>query len=220
MNKTPPLALIFTAGDPPIESMVRALPEPRLVIAADAGWRHARALGFSPHFLVGDFDSIDADEINEAERLGAEIVQHPVDKDVTDTELAISIARNLRYQNIHVISGGGDRFDHLVALLHSLVAHTDEVTITAHVGPAEIHFATPKEQLEVRCQPGTTVSLIPLGGNARGVRTRGLKWELNKDTLDTYSSRGMSNLTAADSFSVSLRTGVIAVMIHQEGVTS
>lgn len=209
---TTPLALVFTGGDEPLGHIVTSLPRPKVVIAADAGWGHARAHGFTPHFLVGDFDSITPGEIDEAERLGTEIVQHPVDKDVTDTEIAVSVARNLQYRRIHVVSGGGDRFDHLVGLLHSLVAHADEVTMTAHVGSAHVRFVTPAKRLHVACSPGTTVSLIPLGGGARGVTTAGLKWDLRRGRLEPFASRGVSNLAMSDSFEVSLRTGVIAVI--------
>ena len=211
-----PWALVFTGGDAPRHDVLPALPEAKVVIAADAGWTHARALGFTPHFLVGDFDSIEPSEIDEAERLGAEIVQHPVDKDVTDTEIAVSVARTLRYSHIHVVSGGGDRFDHLVGLLHSLVAHAGDVTITAHVGRVHVRFATPGRALTVDCTPGTTVSLVPLGGGARGVHTAGLKWDLKRGRLEPFASRGISNVALSDSFSVSLRTGVIAVMTTEE----
>ncbi|MEY3806254.1 MAG: hypothetical protein RIR69_1066 [Actinomycetota bacterium] len=212
MDTTSPLALIFTGGTQPVSHVVNHLDPPQLVIAADSGWAHARAHGFTPHYLVGDFDSIHPDDLNEATQLDVEIVRHSVDKDFTDTELALEIARGLHYERIHVLSGGGDRFDHLVAMLHSLVAHTEEATITAHVGTSHIHFVTPKQRFFTECAVGATVSLIPLGGSARGVRTAGLKWNLQRETLKSYSSRGVSNCNTDESFAVSLRTGVLAVI--------
>ena len=212
MDTTPPLALIFTGGSPPDISAISQIPTPQLVIAADSGWSHARAAQHLPHYLVGDFDSIDPHGVHEATELGVEIVRHPADKDLTDTEIALSLARNLGYERIHVLSGGGDRFDHLVAMLHSLVAHTEDATITAHVGASHIHFVTPQQRFTTTCSIGDTVSLIPLGGSARGVRTVGLRWNLERDTLQSFSSRGVSNQTTDTSFSVSLRTGVLALI--------
>jgi thiamine pyrophosphokinase len=164
---------------------------------------------------VGDLDSISDDDLEEARSLDTEIVQHSTDKDLTDTEIALHLARTLKYERIHVVSGGGDRFDHLVAMLHSLVAHAQDVVVTAHVGPSIIHFVTPKERFHATCAPNTTVSLIPLGGAARGVRSEGLKWNLARETLHSFASRGVSNCTTADSFSLSLRTGVLAVIVTQ-----
>jgi thiamine pyrophosphokinase len=215
MDTSSPLALIFTGGARPHHRIALELQTPQLVIAADAGWSHARAFGYVPQFLVGDLDSISADDLAEAHLLDTEIVQHSVDKDLTDTEIAVQLARSLKYERIHVLSGGGDRFDHLVAMLHLLAAYTEDAVVTAHVGSSFVHFVTPKQRFEVKCAPGTTVSLIPLGGPARGVRSEGLKWNLSRETLQSFASRGVSNYTVADSFSLSLRTGVIAVFITQ-----
>ena len=216
MDTTSPLALIYTGGSSPTSHVLANIPAHHVVIAADSGWAHARMHGHTPQYLVGDFDSIEAHDLEEAMQLGAEIVRHPTDKDATDTELALSLARTLGYERIHVLSGGGDRFDHLLALTHSLVAHTEEATITAHVGTSHLHFVTPKERFHATCAPGDTVSLIPLGGSARGVRTEGLKWNLQRDTLQSFSSRGVSNQTTSTSFSVSVRTGVLAVISTPE----
>jgi thiamine pyrophosphokinase len=215
MDSTSPLALIFTGGARPHQRVAQDLDTPQLVIAADSGWSHARAFGYIPQFLVGDLDSISAEDVAEAHSLDTEIVQHSVDKDLTDTEIAVQLARSLKYERIHVLSGGGDRFDHLVAILHSLVAHTEDVLVTAHIGQSFVHFVTPKQRFEAKCSPDTTVSLIPIGGSARGVRSEGLKWNLSRETLHSFASRGVSNYTTADSFSVSLRTGVLAVFITQ-----
>ena len=215
MDSTSPLALIFTGGDRPHERVAHDIDAPQLVIAADSGWTHARAFGYVPQFLVGDMDSIAATDLGEAQSLDTHIVEHDVNKDLTDTEIAIQLARSLRYERIHVVSGGGDRLDHLVAMLHSLVAHCEEVTITAHVGPSVVYFVTPKERFQMACTPDTTVSLIPLGGSARGVRSEGLKWNLSRETLHPFASRGVSNSTIANSFSLSLRTGVLAVFVTQ-----
>jgi thiamine pyrophosphokinase len=215
MDSTSPLALIFTGGARPNERIAQNIDTPQLVIAADSGWSHARAFGYVPQFLVGDLDSISAHDLAEAHSLDTEIIEHSVDKDLTDTEIAMQLARTLKYERIHVVSGGGDRFDHLIAMLHSLVAHTEDVVVTAHIGPSFVHFVTPKQRFHATCARDSTVSLIPLGGSARGVRSQGLKWNLSRETLHSFAARGVSNYTTADSFSLSLRTGVLAVFITQ-----
>lgn len=215
METNTPLALIFTGGAMPNLRIANEFGQPQLVIAADSGWHFARAFGYVPQFLVGDFDSISDVDLQEARTLDTEIIQHPVDKDFTDTEIALNLARSMKYERIHIVSGGGDRFDHLVALLHSLVGHTQDAQLTAHIGDCLVHFVTPKQRFVTNCAPNTTVSLIPLGGSARGVRSEGLKWNLSRKTLHSFASRGISNQTISDSFSISVRTGVIGVFINQ-----
>lgn len=205
-------ALIFIGGDAPDISVRTKLPEPALVIAADSGWAHAVAFGFTPDLLVGDMDSIRPDHLVEARASDAEIIEHSSDKDFTDTELALQLARKFEYRHIHLVSGGGDRFDHLLAMVHSLVEHSDEATMTAHIGMQHVRIVTPREAATFSAQPGATISLIPLGGNARGVTTNGLQWELKRSTLHSFASRGVSNVATAPSITVSLRTGALAVI--------
>lgn len=205
-------ALIFIGGDAPHDSVRLALPDAALVIAADSGWAHATAMGFTPDVLVGDMDSIRPEHLVEAHASAAEIIEHPADKDFTDTELALQLARKFEYRHIHLVSGGGDRFDHLLAMVHSLVTHADEATMTAHIGTQHVRIVTPRESATFEATPGATVSLVPLGGHAKGVTTHGLQWELKRSTLRSFASRGVSNIAIASAVNVSLRTGALAVI--------
>ena len=205
-------ALIFIGGNAPDASIREQLPDAALVIAADSGWVYANAFGFTPDLLVGDMDSISKEHLAEAHASEAEIIEHPADKDYTDTELALQLARKFEYRHIHLVSGGGDRFDHLLAMVHSLVTHTDEATLTAHIGSQHFRIVTPRESATFDATPGSTISLIPLGGKAKGVTTAGLQWELKRSTLHSFASRGVSNIASAHSVTVSLRTGALAVI--------
>jgi thiamine pyrophosphokinase len=205
-------ALIFIGGYSPSPSVRDQLPEPALVIAADSGWAHATAMGFQPDVLIGDMDSIQPEHLVEAHASDAEIIEHPADKDFTDTELALQLARKFEYRHIHLVSGGGNRFDHLIAMVHSLVKHADDATMSAHVGDNYIHIVTPREATQLELAVGSTVSLIPLGGNAKGVKTSGLQWELKRDTLHSFASRGVSNIATSSEVCISLRTGALAVI--------
>ena len=76
--------LIFAAGT---FYGLRQAPAPGdLVIAADAGYRACREAGIVPDLLLGDFDSMDqpSDFSN--------IRRSPVEKDDTDTMLAVKTA--------------------------------------------------------------------------------------------------------------------------------
>jgi thiamine pyrophosphokinase len=212
MEMAPRHALIFIGGYSPSPYVRDQLPEAALVIAADSGWAHATALGFQPDVLIGDMDSIQPEHLVEAHAGDAEIIEHPTDKDLTDTELALQLARKFEYRHIHLVSGGGDRFDHLIAMVHSLVKHADDATMSAHVGNHYIHIVTPREAAQLELAVGSTVSLIPLGGNAKGVTTSGLQWELKRDTLHSFASRGISNIATSSEVRISLRTGALAVI--------
>jgi thiamine pyrophosphokinase len=97
-------------------------------------------------------------------------------------------------------------------MVHSLVHHADDATMSAHVGDHYIHIVTPREAAKQKLEIGSTVSLIPLGGNAKGVTTSGLQWELKRDTLHSFASRGISNIATSSEVRISLRTGALAVI--------
>ena len=59
---------------------------PQLLQAADRGLAHLNRLGLAPHLVVGDFDSLGWTPE------GGHVIRHPVEKDDTDTMLAIRTA--------------------------------------------------------------------------------------------------------------------------------
>lgn len=210
-------ALIFIGGDAPhanalAYTLTDADPD-ALIIAADSGWEYAIAAGKTPHLLIGDMDSIDPQHLNDARSRDVDIIEHSPDKDHTDTELALQLAQSLQYDNIHVITGGGDRFDHVLAMVHALVNFTNDATVTAHIGQSFVRIATPKESTTIATHVGATISLIPLGGHAKGVTTTGLKWNLTRSTLKSFESRGVSNVATASDITVHIRTGILAIII-------
>lgn len=211
MAETP--ALIFIGGDAPHPRIIDVLPRDAFVIAADSGWEHAINSGFTPHVLIGDMDSISAEHLQQARDMNVHIIEHHPDKDFTDAELALELAADHHHHSIHLVSGGGDRFDHLLALVHSLAPHAGNTTLTAHVGSARLHIIQPGHGLHFGATPGQTISLIPLGGNAKGVTTTGLKWNLTKDTLRAFASRGISNVAQDSHVSIAVRKGHLAVII-------
>ena len=116
-------------------------PTPRLmgqiagtrVIAADSGMAHAAALGVTPELWLGDFDSADPELFDRF--TAVERKSYPVDKDMTDGELAIAEAVRLGASSF-ILAGafGGPRADH--AFLHLTaavsVAETGRMRNTRH----------------------------------------------------------------------------------------
>jgi thiamine pyrophosphokinase len=203
--------LIFIGGDPPHPNVRQHLPTDAYVIAADSGYAHAIAMGFVPNELVGDMDSITAVDLTDARDSNIHISQFPTDKDLTDTEIAIAIALARVSTHITVVSGGGDRFDHVLAMVHSLASCALTVDTTLLIGTARVSYATFTKEFQITTQPGNTISLIPIGGAAT-VTTVGLQWELNSDTLQSFASRGVSNITTGESVSISVTDGLLTVI--------
>ena len=105
-----PTCIIFGAAPSWDYSRLPVAKEPGdLLICADGGYRHALALGLTPDWLVGDFDSLPEGG------LADHIVQVRPEKDDTDANLAVLKGRELGYTNFVMYGGLGGRFDHSMA---------------------------------------------------------------------------------------------------------
>lgn len=71
-----------------------------LIIAADGGMTHCRALGIKPSIVIGDLDSLDPDYLKSFQTSGTEIISYPINKDQTDLELALRKALDLGFDEI------------------------------------------------------------------------------------------------------------------------
>jgi thiamine pyrophosphokinase len=200
-------AIVVTGGDEVPLDVLDDLPEDGWVVAADSGADHARRLGLTVDVIVGDLDSIDPATLMAFP--DATIHDHPVDKDATDLELALQlVAADSDVSRVVVIGGSGGRLDHFLANAATLsspsLAHVDVVWI-AHPGRVTVVHDIARLHGSV----GEQVSLVPIGGDVQGVRTTGLRWPLDHETLTFGSSRGVSNELAKAVATVAVTDGVL-----------
>lgn len=88
-------------------------------IGVDAGVFRLLEQGIRPDIAVGDFDSMDQEQF-EAICEKFVIEKHPVQKDESDTELAILVAKEKGFEKIIVAGAFGKRLDHTIANIRLL----------------------------------------------------------------------------------------------------
>jgi thiamine pyrophosphokinase len=185
-----------------------------LVIAADGGADALDRLGRRPDRLVGDLDSADPALVARLEAAGTRIDRHPADKEASDTELAVRAALADGADAVDLLGAtGGERLDHELANLLLLADPAfGAVELRAVVGATTIRAARAGGEVAMHGVPGDLVTLLPIGGDASGVTTRGLRWPLDRATLRMGSSRGLSNAIVELGASVRLTDGVLLVV--------
>lgn len=204
-------SLIFIGGDAPNKSVVSHIPTDVFVIAADSGYEHALAFGYTPHVLVGDLDSIAPHHLADARNRNIDIQEHPAHKDHTDTEIALRLAQTRKSSSITIVSGGGDRFDHVLAMMHAVARQATEVPTRAYVSTARIDFFAGPTTARVHTTTGATVSLIPIGGDVH-LSSQGLQWNVHNEILQVFASRGVSNIAIENDVHLEISLGTIAVI--------
>jgi thiamine pyrophosphokinase len=192
----------------------------RLVIAADSGWLLAAALGLRPDILVGDLDSLDPTSLQQAEAAGIPVLRSRVDKDESDTELALLEAVRRGMRRVTVLGAlGGPRLDHALAnvwlLAHPALAETDAVLLDERTRVSLLAAPDLLGRPASRTlpgQPGAVVSLLPLGGDAFGITTEGLAYALHGEPLRTGPARGLSNVRTGPDARVTLERGRLLIV--------
>jgi thiamine pyrophosphokinase len=211
-------ALVFAGGDPPGPEGLARSAGADLVIAADSGLAHARALGVHVDLVIGDLDSVDPAALDAAVADGTVVEQHPAAKDATDLELALDAALHRGATAVHVVGVGGGRLDHFLGNVLLLASpHYATARVDAHVGGA--HVTVVHDHVDLDGAPGALCSLLPLGGPAVGVLTDGLRFPLHRETLPPGTTRGVSNEFLGTRATVSLESGVLLAVIPTLGTT-
>jgi thiamine pyrophosphokinase len=187
-----------------------------LLIAADGGAKVARKLGFTPQVLIGDLDSHSAREVKRLENGGTRVIRYPVDKDETDLELALEFALGEGAGEILILAPFGGRLDQILGNL-SLLNRKDLRGIQVRMDDGRDELTLIHSKATILGAAGDIISLIPLGGEAVGVTTRGLQFPLENETLYPQKTRGISNRMTGVSAVVSLETGALICIHTRQG---
>lgn len=206
-------AVVVAAGDLHPDDG-RMLEDADVVIAADGGAASLDRIGVRPDMLVGDLDSIEAELVARLEAAGTRVERHPADKDASDAELAVQAALGAGATEIELLGAtGGSRLDHelanLLLLADPALAHVD---ISAARGPVRVTAVHAGAHRALSAAVGDLVTLLPVGGDASGVTTTGLRWQLTAATLTLGRSMGLSNEVTSAPASVAVDRGVLLIV--------
>ena len=181
------------------------------VIAADGGLRHTKKLSILPDEILGDFDSL-----GYVPDTG---VVYPVEKDDTDTMLAVRRGLELGFRRF-VIYGGleGRRLDHNVANFQTLGFLAQQGAVGFLVGKESICCAVKNAGMRFPREAEGDFSLFCLGPDAKGVTIRKLYYEAENITLTGFFPLGVSNHFTGEQAQVSVADGtVLAIWQRKSG---
>ncbi len=183
------------------------------VIGADGGAAFALDLGLTPDTVVGDMDSLSQASRTVLEKAGCSFKIYPVEKDLTDSHLALELAYGMGFRDITVVVDSHGRLDHVLGLLWAasgfvrrgssirlLDAGIEAVIVD---GPAAVLVDGPA---------GLTVSLLPLHGSVKRITLDGMKYPLIEATLGTDETRGVSNETLTGRAGIRFEDGILLVI--------
>lgn len=169
--------------------------------------------GLRPHYALGDFDSVNAEERAEIAAASLEtLAVDPLMKDMTDTEMAFEWALAQRPAAIAVCGALGTRFDHSLAnvqlLRRALRAGVPCAIEDAHnrielVGPGRKRLVPSRFAY---------VSLLPLSDEVSGITLTGFRYPLRDARLAIGQSLGVSNVLEQPEGTIEVGAGELLVI--------
>ena len=177
-----------------------------LLIAADGGLRYLGEQNITPDLIVGDFDSLGHVPA------GKNILLHPVEKDDTDTMLAVKLGleRGCRVFVLYGCTGG--RPDHTYANYQTLLYLARCGARGYLVGEDWVCCAIENGAITFPPTLSGTVSVFCPDGEAQGVELRGLYYTLENGTLTSGFPLGVSNHFTGERAVISVKTGSLLIM--------
>jgi thiamine pyrophosphokinase len=210
------LGIVFTGGEGPGPQAIRALLDDMagaLMVAADSGLALAEAAGIKPDWIVGDMDSLD-----NGNRLShypkEKVICYPVDKDCTDTEIALALLWEKTSKETWIVGGGGGRLDHIFGIRDLFERERyPRRWITANEDIYCVEGGDEEnDRLKAALQQGKLVSIFPLGNGPWKAESKGLKWDLGNASW-RRGLFGLSNVAIADEIEVNVKQGRFMVIL-------
>lgn len=205
--------LFVAGGRRPDENFFTELAREKKIFAVDKGIEICRDLKILPEILIGDFDSAKNSAVDWAIENKIPIERHPIDKDFTDTQLALNLVDEKNFVILTGIFGG--RFDHLFSNVFTCAASKIKTCLADE--REIIFFVNGDENFRVKffTKP-YALSLLPITEICEGVTLKNVHWELENATLKQNFPNAVSNRVKSDEIKISVSSGTLAVYIFYE----
>lgn len=198
---------VIFAGGPEQGTPCEPPPESAYILCADSGLRLAERMYCTPDLVLGDFDSLGA---------VPESLPHmtvPVEKDDTDTMLAVRVALERGFRDIRIYGAFGGRLDHTLANLQTLEYIRKQGADGMLCGVRDsARMLCGGESVKLNGRPGWSLSLFSWSEICTDVWISGVHYPLANGVLTRSFPRGVSNQIIAEQAEISCGSGMLLVM--------
>lgn len=195
----------YIFGALPVDEFPFTITEKDLVIAADAGINNTKRLNITPNIIIGDFDSLGYIPNQENTLI------HPIEKDDTDTILAVKEAFNRGYKNFRIFGCIGGRLDHTIANIQTAAYITENGGNVLFCSNAENFTVIKNGKIEFDKNNTGNISVFALE-NCKNVNIKGLYYETENNNLSSNFPLGVSNKFVNKSSLISVEEGKLLII--------
>ena len=190
----------------------RQLYESDYIISADLGYAHCTSMGLIPHLALGDFDSYRGDIAKECE-----VLRYPVEKNDTDTRLAVKEALKRGYREILMFGMTGGRLDHTLANIQTLVYGTNRgATLCICDKNCWITAVPGGKSISVPWREECSLSVFSYTEKSSGVNLENVHYPLHNAVLESEFPLGVSNhFLPGQEAVISVEKGMLIVVCNK-----
>lgn len=205
--------LIISSGN--IEDMqviLSASKDRDFILCADGGIRYCIKAKLIPDAIIGDLDSTNDFELKYIEKNKIPIIKYPVEKDYTDTELALDYLIHKGINDLVLVGVTGNRIDHTmgnILLLRKL--YKEKIKGKIIDDNNTIYYTD--DYIKLERTMNYYVSIIPLSIEGIHVSLKGFYYPLEDAYISYGSTLGISNKIVEEYGEVWIKSGE-ALIIH------
>lgn len=184
------------------------------IVAVDGGTEILRNFSIKPDLIIGDLDSLSSQNREYYKSLGVQIEKHPVEKDQTDSELAVDYCKKNGWKELVITAALGGRIDQELANIN-LLEYISRKSLQAKIVDQNLEISIIHTQKNFIDKNDYRLSLIPQTDIVEGVSIAGCKYNLESKDLYRYKTRGISNLITEAEAVVSLKRGILIYILEK-----
>jgi thiamine pyrophosphokinase len=205
-------AVILAGGDLKVRPIIKEmLRDAALVVAADSGLHHAVTLDLTPDIIVGDFDSVHPEVLEQFPDVPKK--SYSRHKDLLDLEIALGVVLEQAASSIHILGATGGRFDQSLAALFIAARFKREgIDISLH-GHQDVYFLSGLESQRYAVAAGQRFSVLSLSDSSV-VSLVNATYPLNEFALEYGVGLGISNEVKTSPLTVNVHAGLAVVVFE------
>ena len=199
-------AVIVANGDFPSAAMpLQILQRAKIVVCCDGGADEYIAKGFVPDIIIGDGDSLSAEN---KERF-ADIIHYDADQETNDQTKAVKFLLSKGLRNIAIVGSTGKRDDHTLGNI-ALLAEYLRMGATVRSYTDYGVFNPCSDSNTFNCKAGAQVSIFNI--SATNLKSKGLTYPIYDFTAWW---QGTLNESPTDTFTISAQGDYIVYITYE-----
>ena len=200
----------YIFGAMPVKSFGFEIAENDIIIAADSGIKNAQKFNIEPDFIVGDFDSLGFVPEND------NTIIYPVEKDDTDTMLAVKLGFEKGYRSFRIFGCLGGRLDHTFANIQTASFVSENNGNAIFYGDTENLTIIKNNKIAFDETYTGNISIFALE-NSKKVNIKGTYYELENGVITPDFPLGTSNKFNQKPVCISVEQGKLLIIWENQG---